>query len=146
MKPRIGVSSESVTSRPSVPVTSLRSSMPPFMDHEASVIEMPPLAELDQRDSVVLAGGLVAMAERGAPGERLGHRDVLAEQVAGGLDRMAAHVEQRPAAGGLGLPEVRRVRAGVGLAGAHGDDVADRASSIICRALTTLGANTSVSA
>ena len=29
-----------------MPVISLRSSMPPFMDHDASVIEMPPLANL----------------------------------------------------------------------------------------------------
>ena len=29
-----------------MPVISLRSSMPPFMDHDDSVIEMPPLANL----------------------------------------------------------------------------------------------------
>ena len=46
MKPYTGVAVESVTSRPSVPTISLRSSIPPFADHDASVIEMPPLANL----------------------------------------------------------------------------------------------------
>ena len=127
MKPCTGVAVESVTSRPPLPVISLRSSMPPFMDHERLGDRDAAVGELDQRDGVVLAGGLVGVAERGAPGERLGQRDVLAEEVARRLDRVAAHVEQRAAAGRLGVPEVRGVRAGVRLAGADGEHLADRA-------------------
>ncbi len=44
MKPHTGVDDESVIRRPSVPVTSFRSSMPPLADQDASVIDMPPPA------------------------------------------------------------------------------------------------------
>ena len=42
MKPHTDVAVESVMSRPSLPITSLRSSMPPLVDHDASVIDIPP--------------------------------------------------------------------------------------------------------
>ena len=58
-------------------------------------------------------------------------RDVLAEQVARGLDAVRGHVEQRAAAGQLGVPEVGGVRAAVALARAerHGRPI-DPASII----------------
>ena len=59
---------------------------------------------------------------------------------------MAAHVEQGTAAGHVGVPEVGGVRAGVGLAARTEITSPIAPSSIIWRARTTLGANTSVSA
>ena len=65
------------------------------------------------------------MAERRTPGEDVGDLDVLADDVPRGLDAVAAHVQERPAARRLGIPEVRCVRTGVTLAGAHREDPAE---------------------
>ena len=87
----------------------------------------PAVLEAEDRDRVVLAGGLVAVAERRAPGEDLADRRVLADDEAGGLDAVAAHVEERAAAGRLGIPEVGGVRTRVTLARAHREDPPERA-------------------
>ena len=87
----------------------------------------PAVLEAEDRDGVVLAGRLVGVAERRAPGEDLGDPDVLADDVAGRLDAVTAHVQERAAAGGLGIPEVRRMRPGVALTRAHREDPSERA-------------------
>ena len=69
----------------------------------------------------------VAMDQRGAPGEDVRDREVLAEQEARVLRAVRGHVQQRAAAGQLRVPEVRRVRPGVALAGAHRREAADGA-------------------
>ena len=53
--------------------------------------------------------------------------DVLADDVAGSLDAVTAHVEERAAAGRLGVPEVRRMRPGVALTRAHREDPSEGA-------------------
>ncbi len=83
--------------------------------------------EPDDHHRVVLARGPVAMDEGVAPGEDVPRRQVLAEQEARDLDPMARHVEQRPAPGELGVPEVGGVRAAVALPGAEGGHPPDRA-------------------
>ena len=83
--------------------------------------------EFEQRDRGVFAGGLVAVHHAWRPTPDLGDRVVLAEEVPRRFDGVAAHVEQRAAAGGLGVPEVRCVRTGMTLAGAHGEQLADAA-------------------
>ena len=55
--------------------------------------------EAHDHDRVVLAGRAVAVDEGVAPRERLADRQLLAEQVARGLDAVRRHVEQRAAAG-----------------------------------------------
>ena len=67
------------------------------------------------------------MAERRAPGEDLCDPDVLADDVPGRLDAVTAHVQERAAAGRLGVPEVLRMRPGVALTRAHREDPPERA-------------------
>ncbi len=96
-------------------------------DHDTSMVAARPSANRIDHHRVVLARGPVAVDERGAPGEHLGDLGLLAEQEAGVFGAMGCHVEQRAAARQLGVPEVRRVRAGVALAGAHRREPPDRA-------------------
>src|ERR1700687_3786818 len=81
--------------------------------------------EAQQQDRVVLAGCLLLVHERGAPGEDVLDRMLLAEQVASGLDRVAAHVQQGAPAGDLSVPEMGRVRPRVGLAGTDRQEISD---------------------
>src|ERR1700682_1805186 len=81
--------------------------------------------EAQQQDRVVLAGCLLLVHERRAPGEDVLDRMLLAEQVASGLDRVAAHVQQRATAGDLCVPEMRRVRPRGGLAGTDRQEGSD---------------------
>ncbi len=64
---------------------------------------------------------------------------VLADVVANDLDAVAAKVDDRPAAGQSAVPEPRRVRAGMGFAGAHPGDVADGSRAHCLDRLERLG-------
>ena len=81
--------------------------------------------EADQRDRVVL--GLDRMDERVGPAHHLDGPVLLAHVGADDLDAVAAEVDDRPAARLRRVPEPGAVRAGMRLARARPEDVADLA-------------------
>jgi hypothetical protein len=64
--------------------------------------------------------------ERVAPGEDIANRDVLAEHRSSGLGAVRGHVEEGAAAGEVGVPEMRRMRAAVALASSERRQPTDR--------------------
>lgn len=66
------------------------------------------------------------MNQRGTPGEDVPDGQILAEQVAGGLDAVRGHIEECPATGLPGIPEMGRVGTAVAFARPEGDQPADR--------------------
>ena len=74
------------------------------------------------------------------PAHHFQRADVLADEVARDLDAVAAHVDNRAAAGELLVPEPVAVRAGVRLARARPQHLAQRARSApTASALSVLG-------
>ena len=84
-----------------------------------------PVLEADEGEAGVL--GVDRVDEGVGRGQDLDRPDALADEAADDLDAVAAHVDDRPAAGDRLVPEPGAVRAGMGLARADPENAAQGA-------------------